>query len=139
MTPSIDPDKDALKQAVAAAHGRGPIGMINLLRFADQAQYPADSEHPPCTGREAYGRYADHALGAIRRAGGKIEWSGRALASVIAPAGEQWDEVFIVRYPDVEAFIGMIMAPDYQAQTVHRTAALADSRLILTVPPAADA
>ena len=72
-----------------------------------------------------------------QRAGGQIEWSGRALASVIAPPDEHWDEVFIVRYPDVEAFIGMIMAPDYQAQTIHRTAALADSRLILTVPPAA--
>lgn len=139
MTTSIDPDREALKQAIAAAQGRGPIGMINLLRFAEQAQYPANSEHPPCSGREAYGRYADHALGAIRRAGGQIEWSGRALASVIAPPGEHWDEVFIVRYPDVEAFIGMIMAPDYQVQTIHRTAALADSRLILTVAPTSDA
>lgn len=136
MTASIDPDREALSQAIAAAHGRGPIGMVNLLRFAEQANYPADSPHAPCTGREAYGRYADHALGAIRKAGGQVEWSGKALASVIAPAGEHWDEVFIVRYPDVEAFMGMIMAPDYQAQTVHRTAALADSRLFLTVPPA---
>lgn len=31
-----------------------PIIMLNLLRFNAEAQYPSSSEHPPCTGREAY-------------------------------------------------------------------------------------
>ena len=139
MTRSIDPDRQALKQAAQLAHGKGPICMLNLLRFAEQARYPADSSHPPCSGREAYQRYARHALKAIAAAGGSIEWAGDGLACVIAPADEHWDEIFIVRYPSIEAFMGMIMAPDYQAQTEHRTAALTDARLVLSLPKARSA
>lgn len=134
--PSIDPDREALQQAAKLGAGRGPICMLNLLRFADQASYPNNAEHAPCSGREAYGRYARHAVQAIATAGASIDWSGEALASVIAPAEERWDEVFIVRYPSIEAFLGMIMDPAYQAQTVHRSAALDDSRLILIQPKA---
>ena len=47
--------------------------------------------------------------------------------------GEQWDEVLLVRYPNIAAFFGMVMAPDYQAESIHRTAALRDARLICTV------
>lgn len=132
--PSIDPDREALQQAAKLGAGRGPICMLNLLRFAQQANYPDDSGHAPCSGREAYGRYAQHAVKAIDTAGATIEWSGEALSSVIAPEDEQWDEVFIVRYPSIEAFLGMVMDPAYQAQTVHRSAALQDARLIMIQP-----
>ena len=36
----------------------------------------------------------------------------------------------IVKYPNKAAFLSMITMPDYQETAVHRTAALADSRLI---------
>ncbi len=36
----------------------------------------------------------------------------------------------IVRYPSKAAFLEMVMNPDYQAITHHRTAALSDSRLV---------
>lgn len=54
--------------------------------------------------------------------------------ALIAPAGEQWDELLLVRYPSKEAFLSMIGDPEYQAATVHRTAALADSRLLASLP-----
>ena len=57
---------------------------------------------------------------------------GAGRASVIAPEGETWDEVLLVQYPFGQAFLNMVQMPDYQAATVHRTAALADSRLIAT-------
>ena len=40
----------------------------------------------------------------------------------------------LVRYPSTTAFLSMLADPEYQAATVHRSAALADSRLIGTTP-----
>ena len=57
---------------------------------------------------------------------------GEAHAALIAPPEERWDEVLLVRYPSVAAFVGMLQQHDYQAATVHRTAALEDARLIAT-------
>ena len=58
-----------------------------------------------------------------------------AQVALIAPEGEQWDELLLVRYPSKAAFLGMLADPEYRAATVHRTAALADSRLIGCLPP----
>ena len=38
----------------------------------------------------------------------------------------------LVQYPSRQAFITMVTRPDYLAASVHRTASLADSRLIAT-------
>jgi uncharacterized protein (DUF1330 family) len=109
-----------------------PIVMLNLLRFRPEAAYPPGSPHAPCTGREAYARYTAHALGAVAAAGAEVVFHGSALAHPIAPPDEQWDEILLVAYPSVGAFLQMVMAPDYQAQSVHRTAALEDARLVCT-------
>ena len=53
-----------------------------------------------------------------------------ARVALIAPEQEHWDEVLLVRYPSPEAFLAMLADPEYRAATIHRTAALADSRLI---------
>ena len=47
---------------------------------------------------------------------------------------EQWDDILLVSYPSKEAFLAMIGDSDYQAAAEHRSAALADSRLIGTTP-----
>lgn len=131
--PSIDPTRDSLEQLQQSLPGDRPVTMLNLLRFNEQAAYPADSDHSPCSGREAYGRYSQTALAKLGEVGAEPVWMGRALTSVIATEGEHWDEVFLVRYPSGQAFFRMLAMPDYQAATVHRTAALADARLIATV------
>ena len=53
-------------------------------------------------------------------------------STVIGPADEQWDVLILVRYPSPTAFIDMVTTPEYQALSGHRTAALADSRLVPT-------
>ena len=40
--------------------------------------------------------------------------------------------IILVHYPSPAAFIGMVTTPEYQALSGHRTAALADSRLVPT-------
>ena len=110
-----------------------PIVMVNLLRFRDKALYPQGSCFEDCTGRQAYRRYMDTAVEILSEVGAKPIWMSKALAGIIAPSDEQWDQVLLVRYPSVDAFMTMIKKPDYLAATVHREAALEDSRLIATI------
>lgn len=130
MTRVIDPTPESFSALKREVPPDTPIVMLNLLKFRQQASYPQDSGHAPCSGREAYARYQAHANPAVRSVGGDLLWSGTALSHPIAPPDESWDEVLLVRYPSVQAFFGMVMDPEYQRQTVHRSAALEDARLV---------
>lgn len=112
-----------------------PVTMLNLLRFRERAAYPADAAAAPCSGRDAYARYSEVAAEKVRAVGGRPAWIGEALVSFIAPAEERWDEMLLVDYPTLAAFLQMLAMPDYQAATIHRTAALSDARLIVTRTP----
>jgi len=109
-----------------------PIVMLNLLRFRDQAAYDDPAE--ACSGREAYKRYSQTSLQTIAAVGGSVIFSGKAHASLIAPPGERWHQIFLVRYPSVAAFRSMMAMPQYQACVRHREAALEDSRLVPITP-----
>jgi uncharacterized protein (DUF1330 family) len=130
--PSIDPTADTIRALRDLAGEDKPVAMINLLRYRERAAYPADFDSEPCSGREAYQRYAAVAGRKIEEIGARLIWIGDVDLSVIAPEGEALDEALIVQYPSVKAFLGMLAMEDYRAATVHRTAALADSRLIAT-------
>jgi len=129
---SVEPDAERMQAFAGQLEKEGPIVMVNLLRYRDQALYPPDAAAAPCSGREAYQRYSEVALRTVGEVGGDLVYLGRVAVSVIAPGGEEWDDVALVRYPSRRAFIEMISRADYQAGAVHRTAALADSRLICT-------
>lgn len=132
--PSLNPSADQLKRFAEQMPAGEPIIMLNLLRFNTDAAYPADCGHTACSGKEAYARYSRTALQKVRAAGGAVESMAQARAALIAPEQESWDEVLLVRYPSPEAFLAMLADAGYQAATVHRTAALADSRLIACTP-----
>ncbi|SIP87714.1 DUF1330 domain-containing protein [Aquipseudomonas alcaligenes] len=133
--PSINPSREQLAAFAQNMADDTPILMLNLLRYREAADYPPGSGHSPCSGREAYKRYSRVALGKVQGAGGKVELMAPAQMALIAPDDEQWDELLLVRYPSKAAFLGMLADPEYRAATVHRTAALADSRLIGCLPP----
>ncbi len=128
----INPSPEQLTALAAQADREGPVVMINLLRYREQAEYPEGAPFPPCTGREAYARYSEVALQKVSEAGGRPIWLGQVQLNVIAPDAEVWDDAVLVEYPSRRSFLEMVAKPDYQASSVHRTAALADSRLILT-------
>jgi uncharacterized protein (DUF1330 family) len=137
MQRTIDPTGEDLKRLVSTVPADTPVTMLNLLRFRKQAAYPPGSAHAACSGREAYDqRYGPVALKHLKEMGAQPVFMARALARVIGPEGEDWDEVLLVRYPTLQAFLTMISKPDYQAAAVHRTAALEDSRLTATRTPA---
>ncbi|MDD0844951.1 DUF1330 domain-containing protein [Pseudomonas sp. Gutcm_11s] len=135
--PSINPSSQQLAHFAAAMPAGQPILMLNLLRYRDQAAYPDTSPHSPCSGREAYARYSRTALSKVRGVGGSVQLLAGVRAALIAPQDEHWDEMLLVSYPSPESFLAMLADPEYRAATEHRSAALADSRLIGCQPPAA--
>ena len=131
MTAYIDPDR-ANWEAFKALPRDTPIRMLNLIKFHALAQYPAD--HPNhgqgVSGRAAYARYANGFKAVAAKLGAEMVWQGPLECTVTGPADE-WDEAFVMGYPNAAAFLAMVTDPGYKADVVaHRTAAVADSRLI---------
>ena len=108
----------------------GAVTMLNLLRYRETAAYADHPDEPACSGKAAYARYAKHAFPCVESAGGRLVFAGAAAESAIGPGTERWDDVLLVEYPSVQAFIDMVNSTAYQAIVHHRLAALADSRLI---------
>jgi uncharacterized protein (DUF1330 family) len=134
--PSLNPSPEQLQRFAEQMPAGEPILMLNLLRFNHEAAYPADSGQTACSGKEAYARYSRTALQKVREAGGSVQVAARAQVALIAPEQDHWDEMLLVQYPSPEAFLAMLADDDYRAATVHRTAALADSRLVACSPRA---
>jgi uncharacterized protein (DUF1330 family) len=130
--PSIEPSPEMLERLVAEADDESPLVMINLLRYRDRAEYPQGSDAAPCSGEEAYQRYVALVLPMLTEVGAKVLWRGSVKHVVIGPAGETWDEAFLVEQPSRRALLAMVSRAEYLQAAVHRTAALADSRLIAT-------
>ncbi len=107
-----------------------PLTMLNLLRFLDQADYSGGPEESPCTGIEAYKRYSKLALPCVADYGGSIAFSGRPGKTLVGPDHEQWHLMLLVKYPNVGAFLNMAASERYLSFAHHRTASIADSRLI---------
>lgn len=131
-----NPSREQFK-AIYGLSADQPAHMLNLLRFREHAQYgPADIEvaEARLSGRDAYQRYSEEAGKIFRGVGGTQLWIGQAQATLIGPTDEPWSLVFVACYPTVQAFIDMVKNEAYQRATRHRTAAVADSRLIVCSP-----
>ena len=109
-----------------------PIHMLNLIKFRALAEYPEG--HPyrgkGLSGREAYAIYAEGFQRLVAGDGAAMVWQAPMECVVTGPPGE-WDEAFVMGYPDSAAFMKMVNNEEYIRDVVpHRTAAVADSRLI---------
>jgi len=133
---SIDPTAAQLEElATRAATLTGPIRMVNLLRFRDTADYGEQgdpSDDGASTGAQAYSRYGEVAMAEVAAIGGSQFEVAVAHQTVIGPESEVWDLVATIEYPSPAAFLEMIAKPSYRAAVHHRTAGLADTRIIMT-------
>ena len=111
-----------------------PVDMLNLLRFRERADYPADSEAEPCSGAEAFVRYGQAVTPLLEERSAETIWQGQQAAMLIGPQDKDWHLAVLVRYPSATAFVEMTSSDAYQAIVHHRTAALEDSRLIAFRP-----
>ena len=107
--------------------------MLNLLRFrevADYSEFPELAPAEPISGAAAYDLYAEHTIPFIDEAGGRVLFDGQAHAMFIGPTDEVWHRVILVEHRSAEAFLAFARNDGYKAGLGHRTAALADSRLL---------
>ncbi|HEY5070853.1 MAG TPA: DUF1330 domain-containing protein [Caulobacteraceae bacterium] len=132
---AVNPDREQFDAFKALPRDR-PIHMLNLIRLRALANYPAD--HPNhgkrMSGLEAYRAYSRMTAALFGRLGGVQTWAGRPETVVTGPAEERWDLAFIAQYPSAGAFLAMVTDSDYREFVKHRTAAVADSRLIRFAP-----
>ena len=132
---SVDPTRAQFDAFKALPRGT-VIHMLNLIRLKPLADYPAD--HPNhgkgMTGLEAYRAYGAETAVIFERLGARQVWAGRPEVVLTGPTDEQWDLAFIAEYPNAGAFLAMVTDPGYRETVRHRTAAVADSRLIRLAP-----
>mgnify|MGYP001048164273 CR=1 FL=1 len=128
---SIHPRRNQMEEVISKVPKGIPVVMLNMLRFKERAKYPDGKSD--ISGREAYEKYSKEAFKHVNDIGGKVVWFGEAQTSLIGPTEECWDQIFLVQYPSIEKFVEMINSPPYQEIVVHRSSALEDSRLIVTI------
>jgi uncharacterized protein (DUF1330 family) len=112
---------------------RAPITMVALVKFREQAAYPAGYQVAPCSGIDAYRRYIAGIAPFLEQAGARIVFRGPVEGVLIGcldePAAD-WDEISVLAYPSREAFLEMIRQPEYQLAMMHRVAGLVRMSLL---------
>ena len=134
----VDYTPEALAEANRTLAGLAPLYMVNLVRYRAQANYGAQDGFAPCSGREAYyQRYVPAFASVVAKVtpGEKftLAWLGKVEATLVAPAGESWDDIVIGEYSSFAALYRVTDSPEYKAEAApHRHAALEDWRFIAT-------
>jgi uncharacterized protein (DUF1330 family) len=129
---TVNPTQDQLRSLLTSDED-GPLQFVNLLSYRAEARYPEGHELADAglTGAEAYGRYGAVALDQVVRRGGALVLYNDVLQVLIGRTAP-WDQIAIMQYPSIDAFVDMIRDPDYQAALVHRDAGLADTALLVS-------
>ncbi|MEO7717158.1 MAG: hypothetical protein ABIY70_13220 [Capsulimonas sp.] len=128
---TIEIDAASVAEASGLLPGDGPVFILNLLRYKEQADYNDRADAAPCSGREAFHERYVPVFNQIADAGARPVWVGAALARLVGPADELWDDVAIVEYPSFAAFRRVVDSEEYRTEAApHRLAALEDCRLI---------
>ncbi|MFV0257353.1 MAG: DUF1330 domain-containing protein [Acidimicrobiales bacterium] len=128
----IDPDHENVVRLLERGL-TGPVTMLNLLRFrtvADYGAFPDLAPAAPISGRDAYDRYIEHTLPFLEASGGSVMFLGEGGHMFIGPPDERWDLVMLIRQASIDDFFAFADDAAYVAGLGHRTAALADSRIL---------
>ena len=113
---------------------KGPIFMVNLLKFKDKAAYE-DERATDLSGRDAYMIYGRGVSEILPQYGGRMIFAANVTHLSLGQVEELWDEVAIAMYPERGDMVKMSMSPEWQELSVHRTAGLAGQLNIETVLP----
>ncbi|MEL6538991.1 MAG: DUF1330 domain-containing protein [Bacteroidota bacterium] len=129
----IQATPEAGKQFYQAFHDQGKVVMLNLLKFKAVADY-SEAEHldpgQEISGSEAYQRYMDATMPLLGKAGSRVLFWGKSNSYLIGPEAESWDMVLLVEHESVAKFMAFAQDEVYLKTAGHRTAALANSRLL---------
>jgi hypothetical protein len=113
---------------------KGPIFMVNLLKFKERAEYE-DGRVCDLSGREAYMIYGRAVGELLPKFGGKAIFVADVSFLSLGRVEELWDEVAIAMYPDRGSMVRMSLSEEWRAIAVHRSAGLKGQLNIETVAP----
>jgi hypothetical protein len=128
LMPTQESGRDFMMRAI-----KGPVVMLNMLRFREFADYtdsPELAPDVPLSGEQAYRLYIRHTLPFLKTSGGEMIFMGKGGNYLIGPSDEYWDAVLLIKQSSVENFIAFESNAAYMAGIGHRIAALEDSRLL---------
>ena len=117
----------------------GPVVMLNLLRFRNEADYSSTPDLAPehsISGRRAFELYVKHTRPHLTDNGGEVLFIGDAGPFLIGPPDEHWDLAMLIRHRSVSDFLSFASNEAYLVSVGHRSAALADARLLPIVESA---
>jgi uncharacterized protein (DUF1330 family) len=131
---TLNPDEAQLRQMIEADRD-GPLQFVNLLAYHAVARYPDDHElaGASVSGADAYNTYGMIALAHVTQRGGRLVLYND-VEQVVIGEDDRWDQVAIMEYPHTDAFLDMIVDPEYQSGLVHRDAGLAETLVLMTRP-----
>ncbi|MEM6263211.1 MAG: DUF1330 domain-containing protein [Bacteroidota bacterium] len=133
MSTYLHPTDETGKQFYIDFHQKGPVVMLNLLKFktvADYSDFPALKPVQEVTGKEAYDLYMACTAPHLKEAGSRVLFYGACNQYLIGPELESWDSILLVEHASVHSFMAFAQHEAYLITAGHRTAALADSRLL---------
>ena len=113
-----------MKLASTTPEDDGPVWMVNLMKYKEQADYgdgDGDGESQGKSGREADDEYTP--IGPLTAIGAEIVYAAEVEMTPLGD-GTQWDRVGIVKYPTRASFIEMQSREDFQKQHVHKEAGM---------------
>jgi len=126
-------DPDQMEEATKEGP-KGPIFMVNLLKFKDKAEY-ADGRETDLTGKQAYQLYGAGVAGLLPEYGGRIFFMADVTFLQLGQVEELWDEIAVAVYPNRNALLRMSQSKEWQDLSVHRQAGLAGQLNIESVMP----
>ncbi|MFO0691240.1 MAG: DUF1330 domain-containing protein [Myxococcota bacterium] len=115
-------------EALLASPEKGPVVMLNLLRFKPRASEPDVG----LSGAEAYQRYAVRMRALVEGHGGRFLWIGRIDSQVIGEGAEGYQVAALVEYPSRRVFVELATSAEMQEIGVHRAAGLEGQWLLAT-------
>ena len=136
MSKYLHPSDEAAA-AFFSTQQQGEIVMLNMLKFNDIADYsetPELASGDKISGEEAYQLYMQHTQPFLAENGGEMIFFGASGSFLIGPADEKWDVIMLIKQESIHSFMAFASNEAYLAGLGHRTAALADSRLLPITP-----
>lgn len=131
VTNAVMPDETQMAGFAEPDDGE-PIYMVNLLKYRASAAYD-DGRDSDLSGRDAYALYSAGVRDCLAKVGGHVVFSGAVRRLMLGQVEDLWDDVAIAMYPSRKAMLQMMMLPEYQGISVHRSAGLEGQLNIETV------
>ena len=119
----VYPNEEQIKGFLAPG-AEGPICMVNLIKFKENAEYE-DGRETDLTGREAYELYEQGVRKLLEGIGGGIGFEGDVERLMFGEVEDLWDVVALAVWPSRQAMFEVMQSPQMQEISVHRSAGLA--------------